>query len=125
MMAILSLVCLIHSWALMSGIYRRIRCISSQRPWLLDIGVKGLAPPQFGTIAATHRLLRGSNIASVLPADAHMMQASELQSQLGGRQFRLGWFYDIIKRSDVYTLGVLDDGELEFKGAKQRFGKSG
>lgn len=125
MMAILSLVCLIHSWALISGFYRRIRRISSQRPWLLDIGVKGLAPPQFGTIAATHRLLRGSNIASVLPADAHMMQARELQSRLGGRQFRLGWFYDIIKRSDVYTLGVLDDGELEFKGAKQRFGKSG
>lgn len=125
MMTILSLVCLIHLWGLVSGLYRRIRRISSQRPWLLDIGVKGLAPPQFGTIEATHRLLDGSNIASVLPPDAHMMQARELQSQLAGRQFRLGWFYDTIKRSDVYTLGVLDDDELEFKGAKQRFGKSG
>lgn len=113
---ILCIVFLFHAWALLSGIYRALTGDTSQQPWLLDIGVRGVAPPQFATIGMMECLLRDSNAAKMLPPDAHGMPTDELHGHLAGRQFRLGWFHDLETETQVYTLGIEDEGRFEFVG---------
>lgn len=120
-MSFLSLILFVHAWVLLSEMYRRVKGDVGQRPWLLDIGVKGLAPPQFGTLAMMDALLQGSNVTRILLDNAHLMSASELHQHLAGRRFRLGWFYNRVTESHEYTLGVLDDDEYQFKGSRHIF----
>ena len=63
-------------------------------------------------------LLEGSNCALVLPENAHLMAPIDLYRYLEGKEFRLGWFYDTETGSDVYTVGVLNEGNLIYRGEK-------
>ena len=115
MIAILSVVAAVHIWALISGFWQRSSKLCRKRPWLLDLELRGVAPPDFSSINVMAALLEGSNCADVLPADAHSMPAEELHRHLEGKEFRLGWFYNTKTDTDVYTIGVLNEGDLVFK----------
>lgn len=115
LMAILSLVALIHIWALTSS-WRRSLTPPKRRPWMLNLVQRGVAPPGFSSLAMMASLLEGSNCASVMPENAHLMPPEELHQHLVGRQFRLGWFHNTETGTDTYTIGVLNEGSLVFKG---------
>lgn len=119
LIAILSLVAAVHIWALASQGWRRFSSPGRRRrPWLLDLERRGVAPPNFSSIAMMASLLDGSNCSSVLPKNAHLMAPKELHQHLAGKEFRLGWFSNTETGLDVYTIGVLDEGNLVFRGPK-------
>jgi hypothetical protein len=61
-------------------------------------------------------LLDGSNCSDTLPEDAHSLPAETLHRYLAEKTFRLGWFHNIETDEDIYAIGVLDQGNLIFKG---------
>lgn len=116
LIAILSLTAAIHIWALISDVLRPY----GRRPWLLDLELRGVASHGFSSIAMMRSLLHDSNCSSVLPKNAHLMSAEELHSHSVGREFRLGWFHDAERGSDVYTVGVENAGNFKFKNGAPR-----
>lgn len=47
------------------------------------------------------------------------MAPQDLYRYLDGKEFRLGWFYDAETKSEVYTVGVLNEGNLIYRGEKR------
>lgn len=126
LIALLSVVAAVQMWALASDIWRRssVPHRRQQQPWLLDLERRGVAPPDFGSVNMMASLLDGSNCAGVLPDNAHLMPAEALQRHLAGKEFRLGWFQNAETGADIYTIGVLNEGDLVFKSGVQRLKKS-
>lgn len=123
--AILALTVAANIWALLSALLRRLLSQDGKRrSWLLDMGLKGLAPDGFGSAAMMESLLQDSNSLRAMPHDAERMPPGELYQSLAGRRFRLGWFSHGETGEDEFTIGVLDDHEFQFKGGRRRFGKS-
>lgn len=117
LLSILGLVIIIQAFVLISGIWRQHQMKPDQKPpWLLDLEMKGVAPPAHNSMAMMAALLEGSNCGSVIPLNAHLMPPAQLHECLKGIQFRLGWFHDTTTGEDVYTIGVLGDESFVFKG---------
>lgn len=124
MVAILSLVAMVNVWALICDIWRRFSDNYSKSPWLLDMELRGVAPEGFNSLAMLTALLDGSNITKILPEKAYLMASTELHCYLIGKEFRLGWFFNIETESYVFTVGVLNDDNLVFKGDGGNVNKS-
>lgn len=121
LIGMLSFVAVLHIWGLISEGWRWLWPLKSRGryPWLLDLELKGVAPPGFSSRAMMASLFEGSNCGIVLPENAHLMAPEELYRRLDGKEFRLGWFCDAETKSEVYTVGVLNEGNLVYRGEKR------
>lgn len=65
-------------------------------------------------------LLSGSNYRDFMPENARMMPTDRLMQNLSRRQFRMGFFTDKTTGKEVFTIGVLNEGDngthSEFEG---------
>lgn len=113
---ILSIFVVVHSWAIISELWHRFFGRSTLRPWLLDLELKGVAPPECNSLVLIESLLEGSNYNRVLPENAHLMPSIELHEHLQGKRFQLGWFHNLETGEDIYTIGVLNEGNMVYKG---------
>lgn len=111
LVAILSFIAAVNLWAVASSVLRRFLSDPEQSPpwWLLDLELKGQAPPGFSSISMMETLLHGSNYASYMPENASKMSSKELYRYLGGTRFRMGWFRDDTGGNSKFTIGVVPD----------------
>jgi hypothetical protein len=105
LIAILSVVAIARIWALFSDIWRLCLSPNARRPWLLNVTLRGVAPPGCSSMAVMEALLDGSNVSKILPENADMLPTKELHERLAGKQLRLGWFSSE-PGSAIFTLGV-------------------
>lgn len=115
-LAILSLIVIVNTWALVSQWLRgRVNSNPDGRRWLRDLSSRNLAPENFNSAEMMESLLHGSNYHKSTPDSAVEMPSNQLHEAIG-RQFRMGWFFDGRKQEAVYTIGALGDEEFEFTG---------
>lgn len=110
LVAILSFIAAVNLWALASAVVRRFLSDPEQTAWwLLDLELKGQAPPGFRSISMMEALLHGSNYTSYMPENASRMSPKELYRYLAGTRFRMGWFRDEAGGDGNFTIGVVPD----------------
>ncbi|CAG9993909.1 unnamed protein product [Clonostachys byssicola] len=112
MIVILSLVLAFHTWGLISTGLRK--ALGGGRKWLLDLELKGVAPPGFSSISMMNDLLNGSNIHEHLPRGADFMSAKDISKSFKNLECRLGWFYNTRTEQQQYTVGIIERDEFEF-----------
>ncbi|VUC26865.1 unnamed protein product [Clonostachys rosea] len=111
LIVLLSIFFVVNLWALISAALMHF--LASKFPLLLDLELKGKGHHGFGSIRMTDALLSESNYSDYLPRNAALLSPRELYGRLTGAWFRMGRFYKKDTKTAVYTVGVLDNGNLQ------------
>ncbi|CAH0047791.1 unnamed protein product [Clonostachys solani] len=111
LIVLLSIFFVVNLWALISAALMYF--LASKFPLLLDLELKGKGHHGLNSIRMTDSLLSESNYSDYLPKNAALLSLRELYHQLAGVSFRMGRFWRKDTKTAVYTVGVLDNSNLQ------------
>ncbi|CAG9952343.1 unnamed protein product [Clonostachys rosea f. rosea IK726] len=111
LIVLLSIFFVINLWALISAALMHF--LASKFPLLLDLELKGKGHHDLNSIRMTDSFLSESNYSDYLPKNAALLSLRELYNQLAGVSFKMGRFWRKDTKTAVYTVGVLDNSNLQ------------